>query len=66
VDKKPKNQSFSKSTNIYMRPADHDWLQAHAAHLSGTSSRRVTVAEIIREAVMQYRKQHENEVAEAE
>lgn len=62
VEKKPKNKEFPASTNLYMRQADLDWLHQHALHLTRSTSRRVGVAEIVREAITQYRKLHETEI----
>jgi hypothetical protein len=62
MERKIKNKEFPAATNLYMRQSDLDWLHQHAAHLTRSSSRRVGVAEIVREAITQYRKLHESEI----
>jgi hypothetical protein len=62
MEKRPKNREFPASTNLYMRQSDLDWLHEHALHLTRSASRRVGVAEIVRDAIAQYRKLHETEI----
>ena len=59
-DKVSKNSLFPAS--IYFRDDDYKWLHRYAEFLSLNKSRRVSVAEIVREAVTQFRKLHEGEM----